>query len=680
MQKLPPIPVPKGIRYISDWDKLEEGKRIRNYLPIDEPYIMNKTITGCGFTEYWITNDQDVIICSPRKALLENKRDQHQDMLNLLYLEDEYATFQPYDKDLSKPDKSSKDKNEVDSEKAKKYNEYLNSKIRQHTDTCTIKQVPCKFLVTYDSFRRIKEALGVRINSFTVVVDEFQAIFTDSRFKSDTENVFLYNLQDLKRVCYLSATPMLEKYLDKLDEFKNLKYLTLDWNEEEPGRVIKPYLKVKHCPRGIVSEVKRVVNSYLSGEYEKLAIIDNSGNLNEVYSKEAVIYVNSIKNICDIIRKCKLTTENTNILCANTPENNKKIKQAFKVSMEDESFPIPENCIGKIPREGEPHKMFTLCTRTVYLGADFYSTNARSFIFSDANVDCLSVDISLDLPQILGRQRLDENPWKNRAEFYFILNTAKISQEEFDSILNKKIEITDNLLSGYEKMDLKEKHAFAVAYQEVAKTLNYKNNFIAVNEHAGSDLKPVFNKLMMVSEMRAFEIQQVDYADRLSVFNAIEGFNKDTELVDINIDVETIYSLQYLPEKFKYLCSLNQEVALQCLPHLPEIFTNYYTVLGPEKIRALGYKTSDMKKEYEGRIGNTKINIKEKIISMFVIGDKYKKTTVKSMLDELYNSINYHKTPKASDILEFFEVNDCRIQNIETGKRDAGYLIVSIKS
>jgi hypothetical protein len=64
---------------------------------------------------------------------------------------------------------------------------------------------------------------------------------------------------------------------------------------------------------------------------------------------------------------------------------------------------------------------------------------------------------------------------------------------------------------------------------------------------------------------------------------------------------------------------------------------------------------------------------------MFVIGDKYKKTTVKSMLDELYSSINYHKTPKASDILEFFEVNDCRIQNIETGKRDAGYLIVSIK-
>ena len=38
---------------------------------------------------------------------------------------------------------------------------------------------------------------------------------------------------------------------------------------------------------------------------------------------------------------------------------------------------------------------------------------------SDANIESLAVDISLDLPQIMGRQRLDENPWKNHAEFYF---------------------------------------------------------------------------------------------------------------------------------------------------------------------------------------------------------------------------------------------------------------------
>ena len=64
--------------------------------------------------------------------------------------------------------------------------------------------------------------------------------------------------------------------------------------------------------------------------------------------------------------------------------------------------------------------MFTFCTEQFILGADFYSTNAEPFIFSDANIDSLAVDISLDLPQILlGRQRLIENPWlKNHAEFF----------------------------------------------------------------------------------------------------------------------------------------------------------------------------------------------------------------------------------------------------------------------
>jgi len=667
------IIVPKGIRYISDWVGLEK------LVPANEPYIMNKTITGCGYTEYWITNNQNVIICSPRKALLENKEDQHQDMPNLLYLKDEYAIFEPYDKDLSKPDKKSSTKEEIDIEKAKKYTEYLIGKINHHVSWCNANKLPIKFLVTYDSFRRIKETLNELTNVFTIVVDEFQAIFTDSRFKSDTENSFLNCLKGLPKVIYLSATPMMDKYLSELDEFKDLKYYNLDWSSEDSNRVVKPYLKIKYCPKGITAEIKRIVESYISGNFEKLVKTVNNKS-EEVYSREAVFYVNSVKNICDIIRKCKLTPGNSNILCADTPENNKKVKQAFKTSLGDNSsIEIPEKCIGKIPKENEEHKMFTLCTRTVYLGADFYSTNARSFIFSDANIECLSVDISLDLPQILGRQRLDENPWKNRAEFYFILNTAKISQEDFNNYLERKKRATNNLLEAYNtNNNLEVKHDLAEAYQQLAKTLNYKDNFVAVDKHNGSDLKPVFNKLMMLSEMRAFEIQQVDYKDRFSVFNAIGEANKDTD-IDANLYVESILSFQYLPDKFRYLCSLDKEIALQCLPHLPEIFVNYYTILGPDRIKALRYKTSDMKREYEGMIGNSKIDIKSLVLSSFTVGDKIPKSTIKNKLRDLYNSAGYSKTPKGTDLEEYFIVKSCKIQNSD-GTRDNGYEILSIKS
>ena len=677
------IVVPKGIRYISEWDKLEEGQRLRDQLPKDTPFIMNKTITGCGYTEYCITNPFATIICSPRLVLLENKEDQHKDMENLLYLRNEYDTFESFDKDITKDDDKGlhieqKEKTEEEIKRAEEYTKYLKKKIQDHINFCYFKlHKNPKFLVTYDSFRRIKEELGDSINGYQVVVDEFQSIFCDSRFKSDTENNFLFNLQGIKNVVYLSATPMIDKYLEMLPEFKDLPYYELDWATEDPGRVVKPYLKTKLITpkKSLVGEVSKIIDSYKEGKFEKLTRQLEDGTFEEVYSKEAVIYVNSVKNICDIIRRCGLTLDNTNILCSDDEENEKKIKSAFKKN--DPTITKETKCIGKVPKEGEEHRMFTLCTRTVYLGADFYSTCARSFIFSDANVDCLSVDITLDLPQILGRQRLEENPWKNRAELYYKLNTKEISEEKFKEYLNKKEEATNRLLSVYKKASKEEQHELALTYRRDARRSSYRYNFVAVDEHSGSDLKPVFNNLVMISEMRSFDVQQVDYKDRFSVFATL---TKGVYINDINKHLDHIYSLVYLSEKFKYICSLDESTILSCLPHLPEVITNYCTVLGTERIRALGYNITSMKREYEGIIGNQEIDIKAAIIKEFLVGERYTKNYIKDRLSFIYNSLGYSKTPKAIDIEEFFKVNVCRIPNKETGKRDAGYEIIEIKT
>ena len=675
------IIVPKGIRYISEWNRLEEGKRLKDQLPNDAPYIMNKTITGCGYTEYCITNPFPTILCSPRLVLLENKEDQHKDMDNLLYLRNDFE-FNEYDRDISKDDlrpvEVSPEKEEERKKVAEEHTRILKEKIRNHIELCYFKlHKSPKFLVTYDSFRRIKEELGDSINNYLVVVDEFQSVFCDSRFKSDTENEFLNCLRGIKNVCYLSATPMMDKYLDMLPEFKDLPYYELDWGTEDPNRVIKPYLKTKQVRRSLVTEVCKIVDTYKEGKFEKLTRQLKDGTFEEVYSKEAVIYVNSVKNICDIIRKCELTLKNTNILCSNDAENEKKIKDAFKKAG-DTTITKETKCIGKVPKEGEPHKMFTLCTRTVYLGADFYSTNARSFIFSDANVDCLSVDITLDLPQILGRQRLEENPWKNRAELYFKLNAKERSQDEFDRYIKKKKKKTEELLLTYQTSPTaSSKHTYAEMCQREAKTSKYKLNYVAVNKHSGSDLKPIFNNLVMVSEMRAFEIQQVDYKDRFSVFSAIS--KEVSNIEDVNLCLDTLYNITNLADRYKYFCSLEESMINSILPHLPESFTNYYTVLGKSRMIALGYNATDMKREYEGIMGNQEINIRDYIIPAFTIGGVYSKAEVKKKLGEIYSSAGYSKTPRAVDLGDYFVIKNCMITNKETGKRDNCYQIIKIK-
>jgi len=682
------IKVPRDIRYINDWDNLEEGKRLRDLVPENQSYIMNKTITGCGYTEYWLTNSYPVILCSPRLVLLENKEEQHKDQENLLYLRNEYNSFENYDKDISKDSKSKKglldgdtekEKEEKTKKRAEEYTKQLKKKIEDHVSLCYIKyhRSP-KFMVTYDSFRRIKETLGDSIKKYKIIVDEFQSIFCDSRFKPDTENEFMYNLKGLDNVIYLSATPMIDTYLEQLDEYKDLPYYELDWTSENPGRVIKPYIKTKliSSKKSMIGEVERIINTYREGKFEKLTRQKEDGSFEEVYSKEAVFYINSVKNLCDIIKKCGLKLDEANILCSGNDENERKIKTALKKAG-DVSVNKTKRCIGTVPKEGEPHKMFTLCTRTVYLGADFYSTNARSFIFSDANVDCLSVDITLDLPQILGRQRLDENPWKNRAELFYKLNTKVITTEKFKDYLDNKERVTNNLLDAYNTSNSSAKHDLASAYLELTKLSSYRKNFVAVNKHAGSDLQPVFNKLVMISEMRAFDVQQVDYKDRFNVFSSLS--KTIGEVDDINFYLDKLYSYKYLPDKLRYLCSLEESVANSLLPHLPESFNNYYVVLGPDRMRALRFDATDMKKAYEGIIGNQSIDIGTLIIDTFTVGEKYTKTEIKKKLKHLYDSVGYSKTPKAVDLGDYFIIKTVDIKNEETGKRDKGYLIVSIK-
>ena len=658
--------VPKGIRYLSEWEGFS--------LPVT-PSIINKQITGCGFTEWCIKSEYNIILCSPRIILLENKEEQHPG--EVFYAKNELDIELDVGKDLSsnKPKLPREERllNQIELDQIKDSIQKFRDNIYINYFNCCQKGQPCKILVTYDSFKHVKEALGSDISKFYVVVDEFQSIFTDSKFKSSTELEFLNYLNYLDKVCFVSATPMMDEYLEMLPEFKDLPYYELDWSKEDPGRIINPQLSIKSSSK-ILIEASKIIQTYLEGNFEKYTYTDSFGNFQEIESRELVIYVNSVKNICDIIKKNKLTLDNTNILCAKTLDNNRKLRSAFGITSKEIS------CIGSVPKRGKPHKMFTLCTRTVYLGADFYSTCARTLILSDANIDCLSVDITLDLPQILGRQRLLENPWKNRAELYFkpLSESKIISGEDFKNYINNKRSKTENLLSIYNKGTFKEKHDLAETYKNLAKTFNYRDNYISVNTHAGKDLIPVLNSLVMISEIRAFQIQQIDYKDRFSVFRSVnQELCNDEEIIDF---INTFNSLTYFTEKMKLLCTcnLNQYQIENVLEQIPINFKNYYNTVGPEKIRNLQFKNSVIQEEYE-RLKYSqgmKSELCVAIYNAFLVGDKYLKCEIKIKLKEIYENLNITESPKASDINRYFELKNIQITNKDTGKRDNGYLLI----
>lgn len=670
------LEVPNGIRYMSEW----EDYRIHSF-----PHILNKQIPGCGYTEYCIRNSDDTILCSPRKILLQNKYEQHPDTTFLVV--NTYESEVGTDKDLTKYPrvrrtfgyrKPNLEKIKREAKQKEDFFKELTYKISLYIKGCRQNNKPVKILVTYDSFRIVKDIIRHQdsLEKFQIVVDEFQSIFTDSKFKSDTEMQFVYNLQGIQKVCYVSATPMIDKYLDMLEDFKDLPYYELDWEAKDPCRVSKPKIITRNL-KSVYMEAGPIIKDYLDGKFEYRYVrdpeSDSEKDVKKIESKEAVFYVNSVNNITSIIKRAGLTPEQVNILVANTPENVTRIKKNLGAKYK----------IGTVPLRDEPRKMFTFCTRTVYLGADFYSDNARSFIISDANIDTLAVDITLDLPQILGRQRLRENPWKDEAILFFksITTDNKQAKEIFDKKLAEKERKSLSLLSAYNQVAAENQGDLSEAYQKLAKTFNYKDDFVAVNEKKIGDTKiltPVFNNLVKVSEMRAYEIQQVDYSDRFTVFNELGKVGGVDDIEELEKFFKEYKEQKGRIYKLKYLCEYCERVGnTSILQHIEEKrFSDYINVLGLDRCKAEWYNTYLLDKRLSV-MSFDETKIKEELSNVFEAGQSYTKADIKEKLSEIYKKLSYKASPKATDLEEFFELKPCLIT--VDGKRVNGFKILKEK-
>ena len=681
--------VPKGIRYISDWKEFE----IFNF-----PHILDKQIPGCGFTEYCITNPENVILCSPRKILLKNKYDQHVDDVFLINVGEVKNV------DLNLESTRTKGQKQLDLiyntiDPAEFESEWRDIMVglRRYISSRLFTAKPIKILVTYDSFRRLKDVLDDILSNQTypsdrlkyrVVVDEFQSIFTDSRFKSSTEIEFLYHLQGIEKVCYVSATPMMKNYLSRLDEFKDLPFYELDWKSEDPGRVNKPNVSVRQL-NGIKQLSKVLIDPYITGEYYKEFREDpKTGKIREFISKELIIYVNSVSNIISIIKACKLTSDKVNILCADTEKNRITVKELnYKATGLGKGFKI-----GQVPLRNEPRKTITLCTRTVYLGADFYSDNARSIVISDANIECMAVDITLDLPQILGRQRLDENPWKNEINLYVKCITPGNVQyvSEFNALRKSKRKATEDLLLIYRDTPVDRRDTYIKMLEFTVKALNFRENYVAVNNHAGSHKIPVENKLVQIAEERAFDIQQIEYSSRFLVFSTIKeslGLDSINDISSSKSSVDRFLNEYKKGEtgsdRLKVVCTFkfydNSDRQDAFLNYVPLSYRNYYYGLGPDRCKELSYNISRIKKELSLAYSTGNKIVFGEVVKSFKVSGKYSKSSTKSKLSEIYESISYDRKAKASDLSEWFDISPCKLKNSDSGKWEHGFEIKGIK-
>ena len=201
----------------------------------------------------------------------------------------------------------------------------------------------------------------------------------------------------------------------------------------------------------------------------------------------------------------------------------------------------------------------------------------------------------------------------------------------------------------------------AKTYQENTQSYNYKNNYIAVNEHQGGTLIPVLNNLVLVNEIRAFRIQQIDYKDRFTVFSTIHNTLSSDDIINQKVSefLGEYQKLGTFKSKLKLLCEygFNDQVIGVVLDQIGEHdnIKSYYISLGPERLKALGYNRYDIEKEL-GIVTFSYELLESSIYSEFKVGDKLTLSSIKDRLGYLYSNINYDTTPKAKDLENYFEV------------------------
>lgn len=595
------IEVPENVEFLTEWDGFELPKG-----------ILNKGLTGCGATTVAIEDEHKTIICSPRINLIKNKVGQHEGLLGV-YGDVKDNEIKAYLAETDRP----------------------------------------KIMVTYDSMPRLAKLIADK-DDWRVVVDEYQYLLIDSGFRSDKAIALLDAVNEFDYVTYLSATPIADKYIQKMEQFKDVPYTELKWHDVEKINV-RRIVSAKPINNAI-----EIVRNYQSGNFPMM---------DGVESNECVIFLNSVTNIVNIIRQTGLSPDEVNIIVARTDENSSFIKELGKGYE-----------VGNIPMEGEPHKMFTFCTSTAFAGCDFYSTCASTFVISDNKKVHTSIDIATELVQIAGRQRLACNPFRKTIVFVYNVDIGEGNADAYKEAIEVKLEKSEKMAAWKNSVPDEFKKDVIKETSEMQNIKKYSESYVRYDEKSDSF---AVNRWAYLNELFAYDVQHENYMNSIVVRKQLENNGFRTDEAEMRSDYEEqlrcILTKCGFAERMKRYCELRKlketnpyYLADELMERQHEDLKIYYDRLGYERIKALGFKEKDLKNELERCYREN--YIKRRFREFFVVGKRMTTEDIKRIMTETYASYGIKKPGVATQLARNYGI---RLKSVKVtmpdGSRKGGY-------
>ena len=631
------ISIPEGVFYLGEYPQLIHE------LPQTGSYILNKVMTGCGATTMFLEDPVPTVLCSPRRELIRCKAESDR-FCGLVH---------------SFGSTAKKSQGVIE-----KINDMKNYVIGKMPNPFSPQPSSPKILVTYDSCKHVIQGLQEMglLRIFRFVVDEFQTLLTDAAFRGDVEIEFTANLRNVGSVIYLSATPIMETYLDMLPDFQNLPYIELVWPESSKHATDIQWKKYYNSSR--TKTIDRIIQQYMTCGY-----FENTKDLagNDCYATEAVFFVNDVGFIVTTVKKLRkmgVPDSEINVICAQEDKNEEKLA---KVGL----------FIGHAPKEGTKHPAFTFATKASYEGTDFYSTTAYTYIFSDIRTDNMAIDISLDLPQIMGRQRLDVNPFKYSATLYYdtIPEFSEQKKAEFMENVQKKQASTNADIQNFAHSADPVKDARRIRNSQQFDKYKYDYTSV-IDDKATNQLQVVMNWYVMANEIRAWEVQCSQYVNGTYVMGTANDAFANSAPSSHNLVLTFLNGFVGTFSDQMEMYSLFLDAHPECAPELmacvriPSDIKDYYTSLGTDRMRSLGWKESAIK----AAMNTNFVDMETEIINTFVPGTWYSLKDIKAKLQDIYNRHQHAKVAKAVDLKSYIICEEKK-KIVRPGTREKGYFV-----
>ena len=552
--------------------------------------IFNKVITGCGGTTVALSNNECYIIAVPTQELIKNKikRDDAGVGTYTLQNGETREIFGLFG-----------------------YSSYMMKKeLRDYIESHEIKKIMC----TYDKMEMLLHFIDPK--DYRLLVDEYHTLLKAYSFREKAINRVFSTYRMYKSFCFMSATPIMPDFKPSI--LDHVEEVMAEWDNVE-----KITVNLQYSNKPFLTAAN-IINRYKADGF-----IEVNGNK----SYEAFFFINSVNEICKILKHCNLTNDNARIICADTEDNRKKLGD-FNISTSNSA-----------------NKQFTFITCKSFEGVDYFSDSAISFVVSSASAEHTKLAIDTDIPQIVGRIRSKNNPFRNKIVHIYNRTNKDIDLittfEEMTDITNRTEEAAKQQIEKYNKATTR---AEKIAIKRLI------NNDLILETEDGI----YYNDAILKLDLYNFKVNQIIYKSGISVRTEYQERGIQATAITYNKEegeMKTENETKAITFKEAYLKALSCQDLVQRDNYLKvDLVKEAIEKLTPEEVRAARYTKKTVKELLISK--NEKLNQFTKAIKMIKKEMPYNEfvpvTKVKETLANVYEILGIEKKAKATDITAFF--------------------------